>query len=168
MTAWYAFRTEIKAEKRAQSGIEALGFNTFVPSERRIIIRRRRKVEHERPLFARYGFVKFDIEKDEWGPIKSVDGVESLLGGNLMPVRIPAQQIESLQLAQKYGLFDRTKPVLPFKIGDKVEIGEGPFAGFIGKVLKARSDERIDVLLDFFGSQRAIEFQLLHIRENRI
>lgn len=166
--AWHAFRANIKCEARARDGIEELGFETFVPMERRIVVRQRRKVLVENPLFVRYGFVKFDVEKDAWGQIKSTDGVEDILTNNQLPVRVPAQEIEKLKLAEKFGLFDRTKKPAPFKKGDDVEIGEGPFAGFIGKVMRARTDERVDILLNMFGATREIAFPLLHIKANQI
>lgn len=168
LQAWHAFRSEIKCELRAQTGLRDLGFETFIPVEKRIVVRCRRKHIVESPLFPRYGFVKFDINRDNWGQIRNTDGVEDLLSNNQLPVRVPENQISQLQLAEKFGLFDRTKKPAPFKEGDSVEIGEGPFAGFLGKVMKARTDERINVLLDFFGSARAIDFPLLHIRENQI
>lgn len=166
--AWHAFRTNIKCEYRAKIGIEILGFETFVPLEQKYIRRRGFRVKVQNPLFSRYGFVKFDVEKDDWGPIKEVDGVEDILRNNQLPVRVPAQEIEKLKLAQTYGLFDRTKAPLPFKPGTDVEIGEGPYAGFIGKVVKARSADRIKILLSMFGANREIDIPLLHIRANQI
>jgi transcription antitermination factor NusG len=166
--AWYAYRTAIKGEWRAKYGIEALGFETFMPMERRAIIRRRRKVLIESPLFARYGFVHFDIHKDEWGEIHTIDGIESLLTNNQIPVRVPTYEIDQLKLAAKFGLFDRTKKPDPFKPGDEIKIEEGPFSGFIGKVIRARTGDRVDILLNFFGSMREIELPLLQIRANQI
>lgn len=166
--AWYAFRTQIKSEWKAKLGIQTLGFDTFMPVERRTVVRRRRKVQIESPLFARYGFVQFDIHRDEWGEIQSTDGVESLLTNNQIPIRVPTRDIEQLRLAEKFGLFDKTKAPEPFKPGDEVRIEEGPFTGFLGKVMRARANERVDILLSMFGSEREIEFPLLQIRANQI
>lgn len=166
--AWYAYRTAIKCEWRAKLGIDALGFETFMPMETRAIVRRRRKVTIESPLFARYGFFHMDINKDEWGEIQLVDGVEAVLTNNQIPVRVPTYEIDQLKLAAKFGLFDRTKKPDPFKPGDEVRIEEGPFSGFIGKVLKARTGDRVDILLNFFGSMREIPFPILQIRSNEV
>lgn len=166
--AWYVFRSNIKCEFKAEAGIKALGFEPFIPRERKSVIRRRRKVILESPLFTGYGFVKFDVEREDWGNIKSVDGVDDILKNNDLPVRVPSHEIDKIKLAEKFGLFDRTKKPMPFNQGDDVEIGEGPFSGFIGKVMRARSGDRVDILLDFFGSTREIVIPLLHIRENRI
>ena len=164
MPAWHAFRTEIKSEFRAERGLNGLGFETFVPIEKLAIIRCRRKHIIENPLFPRYGFVKFDVELDHWGQIYDTKGIEDILTNNQIPVRVPERDISQLKLAQKFGLFDRTKKPMPFKQGDEVEIGEGPFTGFIAKVQKARSGDRIKVLLEFFGSSREMEFSLLHLK----
>ena len=168
ISCWHAFRSHIKCELRAQDGIKELGFDVFVPLESRWIIRRRRKLKVESPLFTGYGFVKFDIIENEWPKINNVDGVEGLLSNNRVPVRVPEREIDQLKLAQKFGLFDRTKKPSPFKLGDKVQIEEGPFSGFIGKVIKARTADRINILLNFFGSTREVEFPLLQVRANQI
>lgn len=146
---WFAFYAQPSAEKRAGESIRDLGFPVFVPFEKRIRRRPNRKPQHyETALFPRYGFVQFAMT-DEWGPIKSADGVSDLVCTNWTPRPIPDHVIDALKLADSMGLLDRTQP---HKVGQNVELTEGPFAGFIGKILRARSGDRVDILLDMFGS----------------
>src|SRR5690349_6944970 len=128
---WFSFYTHIHAEKRAQQSIEELGFKVFIPFEKRILRRPRAKPRtYEAPLFPRYGFVRFDINRAEWGEIKYCKGVVDILRNDGIPCSVPQQVIDGLSLAESMGLLDRTKPP---KVGQDVLVTYGPFHEFIGK-----------------------------------
>jgi len=159
---WFVFFTHPSAEKRAQESISDLGLPVFVPFEKRIQRRLGRKPRrYEAALFPGYGFVRFDMNDERWGAIKHSDGVVDLLGSGGVPASVPDYAVEGLQLADTVGLFDRTKPP---SVGMPVEITEGPFASFIGKVMKARSGDRIDVLLNIFGGDRSVTIPVSYMR----
>lgn len=160
---WYAYYTHIHVEKVTQRSIEELGYKTFVPFEKRMVRRPRAKPRlYEAPLFPRYGFVKFDIEDDRWGQIKYCKGVVDVLRNDGVPISIPQTKMDEFILAESMGLFDRSKPPAT---GMKVLITHGPFADLVGKVIKARAKDRVDVLLSFFGSIREVEIPLVNLRE---
>lgn len=160
---WYVFYTEPQAEKRAQESIAALGLLVFVPFEKRIQrLPRRKPREVELALFPRYGFVRFDINLDAWGAIPGAKGVVDLLRADMIPQSVPDGAIDGLQLADKIGAFDRTKPP---SAGMPVEITQGPFAGFIGKIRRARSAERMEVLVKFLNAEIAATVPLSALRE---
>lgn len=160
---WYGFYTHANAERKALEGITEAKYQAFVPFERRKIRKvNRRPREYEAALFPRYGFVEFDINDPEWGAIVDADGVVDLLRSNGVPIAVPGNVIEGLMLAANMGLFDRTKP---YKEGMEVEVTSGPFAGFIGKIRKVRSSERVEVLLSLFGSERIATASLSTLRQ---
>lgn len=159
---WFVFFTHPSAEKRAQESITELGLPVFVPFEKRIQRRPGRKSRlYEAALFPGYGFVRFDMNDDRWGSIKHSDGVVDLLGSGGVPSSVPDGAIDGLKLAETVGLFDRTKPP---SVGMSVEITDGPFASWIGKVTKARSGDRIDVLLNIFGADRSVTIPVAYMR----
>lgn len=163
---WHVIRSNIKCETRAKLGIGALGFPVFLPLDIRTVVRRRRKIDVSSPVFGRYLFVEFDADHDEWSAIRHVDGVEDILTNKLRPVPVPGQIIEGLRLAEKLGSFDRRKEGKgAYAIGSSVSVAEGAFAGFVAKVRKLRTGDRVDILLKLLGAPRVVTVPLSSLRE---
>lgn len=156
---WFACYTNIKCEARAELGLKAKGFDTFLPRETRIRVRRGRKITITLPVFSRYLFVAFDPDREEWfHPIKSTDGVEALLENNQIPVRISAKVIDRLRHAEANGVFDKGKTP---QAGEEFRVvGGGPFDDLIGKVMSAPQSNRIKLLLKIMNRAVAVEFSL--------
>jgi transcription antitermination factor NusG len=135
---WYPVRTMRYREDLAVKAVEALGFEIFMPQEKRWVTHGRKREAEGYPLLRQYFFVRFDINRDQWRRINSTPWVDGLLCQNEIPMRIPDAEIELLQRDQAAGAFDRTikrKVVHPFKIGEMVRITEGPGEGIVGTVL---------------------------------
>ena len=135
---------------------DELGLETFAPPEQKMAIRRGRKVKLITPALGPYVFIKFDRERDPWGSLSAYDyrnrsgirGFVELLTNNGFPVRVPDIAIEKLKRAVDLGLFGLSA----LQPGTDVEIMEGPFAGFIGKIKSATKQRRAKILLKMLGS----------------
>src|SRR4030095_13385057 len=144
-------------------GLRAKGFQPYFPIALRSEASKRgeRRIVRDiiNPLFLGYIFVSFDPNVDEWWePIKSTDGVKRLLAPNNIPYRVRPGLVEALKRAEGNGVFDfRPKPC-GFGKGDNVRVAEGPFASFIGEVLIAKPNKRVQVLLQVFGTRTKAEF----------
>lgn len=154
--AWHVVYTNIKCEFRANMGLKAKGFETFLPYIRKRIRHARYTNVVDRPLFPRYLFVRFDIERDEWfHPIKTTDGVEDLIRNNNIPVRIRDDDMAPVIAAQKAGDFDltRKRPIASdYAPGELARISDGPFTGFNATVVAAMPEKnRVDVMLEIMG-----------------
>jgi transcriptional antiterminator RfaH len=166
---WYCWMSRPRAERDAGEAITALGYPTYLPLEKRIQRRWNGKaVAVEHALFPRYGFVQFDILGDPWGEIAHANGVMDVLRrGDGCPSPVPDDTIKMLRMAHDLGLFDHTKPK-PFefpKAGTRVKIAVGPFEGFIGRIARARSAERIEVLMQVLGAERKITVPLAALQQ---
>lgn len=160
--AWHVVYTVPRGEFQARDSINSAGFPVFLPIERRKIYRRRKRVMVEAPLFSRYLFARFDIEREDWGAIQSADGVVTLVLNNQVPVRVPDAAIDKLRLAESMGLLDRTAAP---KVGMAVLATEGPFVDWVGKIMRARTGDRADVLFKLFGAERLVNMPLEKLRE---
>lgn len=158
--AWFAIA--VFNHWKASDEIHELGFPLFCPMERKFKRFRGRKVPAEHPLFPGYLFASFNRNTDDWGQIDHVDGVMGILRNGPLPIQIPEAEIDRLRIAESIGVFDRTKPP---KIGLEVEALDGPFAGWIGKITRARSSERVDVLLSFLGRMVEVNLPISALRE---
>jgi transcriptional antiterminator RfaH len=74
----------------------------------------------------------------------------------LRPAKVPDSVIEEIRSRERNGVV-----VLPtreeFKVGDRVKVMHGPFAGHLGLYAGMRPHERVLVLLALLGGQQRVE-----------
>ncbi|MGE3149126.1 MAG: transcription termination/antitermination protein NusG [Pseudorhodoplanes sp.] len=168
--AWHVVMTGIKCEFRARLALGAKGFDVYLPVEKRIVRHARRKVVRLLPLFKRYLFVAFDIERDEWyAPIRATDGVADLLcyprvvgeGRNAdthwIPLQVPDAQIAALRRKEAAGAFDYTKAGATFTPGDAVRVAQGALTGLEAIVHATPPNKRVELLLDMLGRKTLVK-----------
>lgn len=149
-----------------EQAINALGFETFVPTERRYSIKKNKKVEVVTPLLGSYVFVRFDREADDWGFIKRYDpqrgdgipGVHFVMRDIFnCPKRVPDHELQKLRDAEEHQVFDFTRPPPPLQTGDEIEFREGPFMGYRDLIMKIRSAPKRKRMKIFFRHAGMIE-----------
>jgi len=150
--SWFVIHTKPRQENIAEFHLTNQQFEVFLP---RHAVRKRKQgqiVQEVQPYFPRYLFVRFDVDRDDWGPIRSTRGVISLVRFNGRPRSVPASLISTLRENENsQGLQEASKP--RWKSGDEVEIEAGPFAGYRCLFEAVRSNERVAVLLNIIGKQ---------------
>jgi transcriptional antiterminator RfaH len=151
MSAWYVVRTHAQAEPKATQHLRRQGFDVYLPQSRRWRLHARRRDLVLRPLFPRYLFVRFDVERARWRSIFSTVGVASLLCHGEQPTCVPENVIEEIRAAERLGSFDDTAAVARLRPGDPVRITRGPFADIVGQLQSLVSADRVRVLLDILG-----------------
>ena len=158
--SWYALRTTYGREKKAYEYIVEHGGIAFYPTiiTDRIVKGKKTKVEVSRipNLFFAYG--------DEEGIQHFVyDNVNLPYlrfyyrhiheGYNIKkePLRVPDDQIESLRIickAEAEDVLFLTEEVMKFKIGQKVRVVDGNFAGVEGRVARFHGQQRVGIVID--------------------
>jgi transcriptional antiterminator RfaH len=159
---WYVVATTSQAEQRACDDIQDLGYPTFLPlaSVWRVFQGYRRR--HLEPLFRGYIFVQLDLDAPGWGRIIDSKRVRHFLPCNEAPRALDDGLVEHIRLAERMGAFDRTRAP---EVGIAVEVIEGPYANIITKIIRARAEDRVDVLLRMFGAERVVTLPLTAVRE---
>jgi transcription antitermination factor NusG len=161
---WHVAVTEVRRERESAGEIAKLGFPTFAPMERRKRFVRGRRVYYERALFPRYIFARFNADDPHWNTIRDVDGICDILCNNGKPCPVPVGLTEKLQRMQKLGLFDHTKAPQPFPPGSIVALDDdGPFAELVGKVLRVRAGDRVDLLIKYLNRELTINVGLARL-----
>lgn len=154
--AWYVVHTRPKCEHIAASlmiGLENV--EVYCPRIRFQKSTRRGKVWFVEALFPSYFFARFTpIEslravKHSQSVIKVVD-----FGGNLTPV----SDHVIAELKKEMEDQDVREVHIGVKVGDTVELTEGPMRGLKGVVnAMLTGAERVRVLLEFLGRENAVE-----------
>lgn len=154
---WYAIYTKPKQEDKVEENLARASIEVFNPKLRRKRLVRGRYEHIIRPFFPNYLFARFDAAS-QYHMIKYTRGVSGILGnaGSPWPVSEEIINIVKSRMNEE-GLIIISPEIT---IGDKVEITEGPFTGFIGIFEREMKDkDRIIVLLNTIEYQARVEIE---------
>jgi transcription antitermination factor NusG len=132
---WLALVVRSRHEKSVQTILDAKGYRTSVPLVRYIHKRRAGSAwDSQKPLIAGYVFAVHD--RDNPFRIVTTPGVVKIVGFGGVPSAIPESEIEALERVAASGL-----PVAHCgytRVGEKVELVDGPLKGVQGANLPAQ------------------------------
>lgn len=160
---WYCVYTSANSEGLAYHCLKRKGFQVYLPQYVKMVRRGGRVtklVPVSRPLFTRYLFVSFDLDRDLWQEIPLLMGIERLLSHGETPMRVPAGAVESIRLAEICGDFSPRSSLaaLQLQIGELVRVKEGPFKDWIGEVTRSpNGSDRVEILLKLFGRDNFVK-----------
>lgn len=149
---WYAIYTKPRQEDKVEEILARASFEVFNPKLRKKRLVRGKNEYVIKPLFPNYLFAKLDPVR-QYHMIKYTRGVSGIVGNPGSPWPVSADLIDIIRSRMNEdGLIVITPDI---EIGDKVEIVEGPFRGFLGIFEREMKDsDRIIVLLN------TIEYQV--------
>jgi len=153
LSDWYVVHSQPHAELKASEHLVRQGFETFLPRCKRWRTHARKRELVSRPLFPRYLFVSFDLERTRWRSIFSTVGVSNLICQGELPTRVPLGAVEAIRAAEEAGLFDASQTVQQLQPGSLVRVATGPFADLVGRIQSMGSPGRVRVLLGILGSE---------------
>ena len=157
MPFWTVVTTQPQAERRALWHLKWQGFETYAPKERVMRIRQGRKVADARWLFPNYCFVWV---VDQWHSLYSTIGISRILMNGDRPAQLPDGWIETMRSREHNGLITLPKHHR-FKIGQRVEVSSGLFAGAKGLYQGMTTKQREIVILEALGARVELASGLL-------
>lgn len=153
--SWYLVVTKPQSEFKAKDNLNRQGFETYLPLVQTSRRRNGKNVNRTEAFFSRYIFISLDKESDNWSSIRSTIGVAGMVRFGGLPAVVPELLIAALiNNENQFGLQSIEKKEL--KLGDKVEIIDGPFEGYTAVYQKMKSTERVSVLLDIVGKNTQV------------
>ncbi len=159
---WYLVFGKPGRERTARENLERQGFETYLPMLRQRRRRGGRYVVRVEPMFPRYLFVRFDAERDHWGPIRSTLGVSKLVRFGAALARVPDDLVALLRSREDpEGIQDLPAP--EFRSGAGVRIVEGPMAGYEGIFQAPSGRDRVTVLLHVCGQYTPVQLPPGHL-----
>ncbi|MGH7090682.1 MAG: transcription termination/antitermination protein NusG [Stellaceae bacterium] len=147
---WHVVVTKPQQEQRVVLNIRRLGLRPLLPCYIVERIVHHRVVHVALPLFPRYCFVLFDLNRDPWQRLFGCYGVKRLIGGE-HPQPLPPHEAERM-----VELFD-SGPIasLDLAVGELVKIITGPWQGQSGRITAVRPDA-VEVLLSLFRREMVV------------
>lgn len=146
---WFLIYTNPKCERRAQLGLMRAGYQTYLPTMRRVIEKPGYPAtERIVPMFPRYLFVS----GKQRTMIRSIDGVQDVVRNGLDWAQVPSFAIAAMVSFQNETVIE---PPKHWK-GQAVMVTDGPFSSFQAVVAKMLDHDCAQVLVSLFGRQTAV------------
>lgn len=169
---WYAIHTyagyEDAVTRNLKQRVESLGmedriFEVVVPTEKKIKIKRGKRVEEEEKIYPGYVLVDMVVTDDSWYVVRNTPRVTGFVGSGVHPVPLKEDEVETLF---KRMHADTPKHAIDLEEGDAVQIIDGPFKEFEGKVSDVDEERgKIKVLVSMFGRETPVELDFLQAKK---
>ncbi len=165
---WYVVHTYSGYENKVASSLEAVIENrnlrdmiqdVRIPVETLVEIKDGKRKETENKLYPSYVFVKMILTDETWYIVRNTRGVTGFVGSSPQkPSPLSQKEVDAMGVETKTQTID-------FKVGDNVELIDGPLAGFIGEVVEIDTDAlKVKVNVSMFGRETLSELDLLQVK----
>jgi transcriptional antiterminator NusG len=169
---WYAVHTYSGHENKVRGYIEGakegaqleerIG-RVVVPTEEVVEMKDGRKTTSLKKFLPSYVLVEMEMDKETLHFITNVPGVTSFVGPGRRPQPLREEEVQRV-----LGQIDR-RPVeevqdIPYQVGDRVKVVDGPFSDFIGLVDDVNPEKsKIKVMVSIFGRNTPVELDVLQV-----
>jgi transcriptional antiterminator RfaH len=158
---WFLVQSKPRQAERAELNLVQQGYSVFHPRLMVERIRRGRRVPVNESLFPNYLFIRLQRWVDNWYPLRSTRGVARLVAFGREPLPVDDLLIEEIQRRLEVR---PTEPAL--RLGQKVQIVEGPFRG-LDAIFKAnQGEQRVQLLIELLHRQVTVTLPLADIRRS--
>lgn len=174
---WYAVQTTAGHENKVRSLIERRIKDdaradeekpirqAMVPTQEAVEIKNGKKETVKRKIYPGYVLVEMALNQETGHVINGIQGVIKFVGTGKEPMALRAEEVNRL-----LGISEPTpeeEPIeeIPFRVGQVVEITEGPFSDFSGTVEEVLSDKgKVRVSVSLFGRPTSVELDYLQLK----
>lgn len=172
---WYVVHTysgyENKVKANLEARVETMGmqdkiFRVIIPEEEETDFKDGKKRVLMKKTFPGYVLVEIIMTDDSWYVVRNTPGVTGFIGssgGGAKPTPLLDEEAEFIlkQMGVKDGRLE-----LDIVIGETVQVLEGPFADFQGKVEEIdEAKGKVKVAVDMFGRETKMELDFVQIQK---
>ncbi len=168
---WYAIHTyagyENAVARNLKQRIESLGmedkiFSVIVPTEKKVKIKGGKRVTEDEKIYPGYVLVDMIVTDDSWYVVRNTPRVTGFIGSGVVPVPLEKKEVDEL-FARMEGA--TTKHAIDLELGEAIQITDGPFKDFEGKVSEIDSERgKVKVLVSMFGRETPVELDFLQVK----
>ena len=113
-----------------------------------------KRKEVERKIFPGYVIVKMVMTDESWYAVRNIRGCTGFVGPSSKPIPLTEDEVARLGIEQR-------DIQVSYKVGDSVNIVDGPLEGFVGTVEEMDVEKnRIRVTVSMFGRETPVELEL--------
>lgn len=164
---WYVVHTysgyENKVKANLEKRVETMGmqdkiFRVVIPEEQETDYKDGKKRTVMRKTFPGYVLVELIMTDDSWYVVRNTPGVTGFIGssgGGAKPTPLLPEEVDFI--LRQMGVSEG-KVEVDFTVGELVQVLEGPFAHFQGKVEEIDLTKlKLKVSIDMFGRETKME-----------
>lgn len=169
---WYAIHTYSGYEEKVAESIRQRAasldmkdkiFNVLVPKEKMIEIKNGKRKVVEKRIFQGYVLVEMKLSEDAWYIVRNTPNVTGFVGTGIDPSPISNEEMEKIN--KRMGLKE-PKHKMDYKVGEVVNIIDGPFKGFDGSINEVDETKgKLKVLVSMFGRETPVELDSLQVKK---
>ena len=166
---WYVAHTFTGYENKVKTNIEKivenrglqhLIYDVQVPTEITVVTNDKgEEKEVETKLIPGYVLVKMTMTDESWHVVRNITGVTGFVGPGSEPTPLTPEEISVFNV-------EKHEQALEFKVGDKVEVFSGIFAGYSG-ILQEINKEKEEVIILASTERRDIPI-LVELKDVRL
>jgi transcriptional antiterminator NusG len=170
---WYVVNTysghEQKVKEKLEAKIESMGMQDYIyriiiPETTEVEIKDGVKKEKKKKMFPGYILVEMVMSDEAWYIVRNTPGVTGFIGSSgkgAKPTPLLPQEIDKVLANMGMSRLDIDSDM---KVGDQVNIVDGPFKGMYGKIDSIDAENnRLNVLIDLFGQETPVEVELFQV-----
>jgi transcriptional antiterminator NusG len=173
---WYALQVYSGHENKVRNLLDKrIAENTnpnvivhqvLVPTQEVMEIKQGKKTRVTKNLYPGYILVEAVMNDETQYFINSISGIIKFLGAESTP-----QPLRDREVNKILGRIDEVKEpvedvVIPFVVGDAVDVTEGPFSDFSGTVEEVYHDKgKVKVTVSLFGRPTSVELDYLQLKK---
>lgn len=168
---WYAIHTYSGYEEKVAESIRQRAdsldmkdkiFQILVPKEKMIEVKNGKRRIVEKRIFQGYVLVEMKLTEDAWYIVRNTPSVTGFVGTGTEPTPVSDGEIEKIM--KRMG---RAEPKfkIDYKVGEVVNIIDGPFKGFDGSINDIDIQKgKLKVLVNMFGRETPVELDSLQVK----
>src|SRR6204780_53368 len=171
---WYIVHTYSGFEKKGKESLEgrvqAFGLadkigQVIIPTESGVEVRGGKKVISAVMLYPGYVLVEINMDDYTWHVVRSTPKLTGFVGSGQMPSPLTEVEVQNI-LNRATTTAEKPKDRLSFDRGEKVRIGEGPFANFTGVGEEVNTDRStVKVSVTIFGRATPVELDFAQVEK---
>ena len=170
--SWYVLHTysgyEDNVARNLRQRIDSMDmqdliFDVLVPKEKKIKIKGGKRVVIEERIYPGYVLVDMVVTDASWYVVRNTPNVTGFIGLGTTPTPIDPAEIDMLK--KRMGVA-APKYKIDVRVGDSVQVVDGPFKNFEGKIQEVDDEKgKVKVLVSIFGRETPVELDFLQIKK---
>ncbi len=170
---WYVITTYVGHEDKVKEKLEARKesmemqdniFRVIIPETTEVEVKDGVKKEKKKKMFSGYVLVEMVMSDEAWYAVRNTPGVTGFIGSSgkgAKPTPLLPQEIDRILVNMGISRVDIESEL---KIGDKVNVIDGPFKGMMGTIDTIDAENnKLNVLIDLFGQETPVEVELFQV-----
>ena len=171
---WFVVHTYSGHESKVSAYIDNAKLNTdiedkigrvVVPTEEVVEMKDGRKTTSLKKFLPSYLLVELEMDKETLHFVTNVPGVTSFVGPGRKPQPLREEEVDRILGQIERRQVEETEDI-PYQVGDRVKVIDGPFSDFIGMVDDVNPEKsKIKVMVSIFGRNTPVELDVLQVEE---